>query len=82
MALRADRLGGWPADGVSAMDDMAYPGIDSELAGSRLYALLLRGPTRGNRPAGLDELRQLVLTEGIPSDPDGTVCASKTKSSF
>ncbi|PNS20255.1 Cell division control protein 16 [Sphaceloma murrayae] len=38
---------------------------------SVLEPLLLRGPSSGNLPGGLDQLRDSILSHGIPSNSDG-----------
>lgn len=41
---------------------------------SHLDLFLQKGPSNGDVVAGLEELRRIVLLDGIPSNNDGMVC--------
>jgi cell cycle arrest protein BUB2 len=43
---------------------------------AHLDLFLQRGPQNGDVEAGLEELRRIVLTDGIPANSDGTVSSS------
>jgi hypothetical protein len=43
---------------------------------TNLDAFLLKGPPSGNIEGGLDELRYLILTQGIPANSEGMVSTS------
>jgi hypothetical protein len=43
---------------------------------AHLDLFLQRGPQNGDVEASLEELRRIVLTDGIPANPDGTVSCS------
>ena len=41
---------------------------------THLDLFLQKGPANGNVVAGLEELRRIVLLDGIPSNSDGMAC--------
>jgi hypothetical protein len=43
---------------------------------AHLELFLQRGPQNGDVEVSLEELRRIVLTDGIPANPDGTVSFS------
>jgi cell cycle arrest protein BUB2 len=43
---------------------------------AHLDLFLQRGPQNGDVEASLEELRRIVLTDGIPANTDGTVSFS------
>jgi cell cycle arrest protein BUB2 len=43
---------------------------------AHLDLFLQRGPQNGDVEASLEELRRIVLTDGIPANIDGTVSSS------
>lgn len=43
---------------------------------AHLDLFLQRGPQNGDVEASLEELRRIVLTDGIPANSDGTVSPS------
>jgi cell cycle arrest protein BUB2 len=43
---------------------------------AHLDLFLQRGPQNGDVEVSLEELRRIVLTDGIPANPDGTVSFS------
>jgi len=47
---------------------------------ANLDALLLKGPPGADVVGGLDQLRETVLSNGIPSNSDGMVSAYKIHS--
>lgn len=41
---------------------------------THLEPFLQQGPTGGDHVAGLEELRRVILLDGIPANSDGMVC--------
>lgn len=44
---------------------------------THLDLFMQKGPSNGNISAGLEELRRVVLLDGIPSNSDGMVSAAR-----
>ena len=49
---------------------------------THLDLFLQKGPSNGDVVGGLEELRRIVLLDGIPSNSDGMVCRENAIQAF